>query len=819
MIPRLVRPAAAVLLVVLIVSAIPAAAVAQEVVGEAAGEVSEVDVRIVARRLDDGRVEFGLQQRGSGGAWGQRMLPSRRFFPAGASEGRWLASSALRVTAGGGGSGMEVDVRIVARRLDDGRVEFGLQQRGSGGAWEQRMLPSRRFFPAGASEGRWLASSALLVTAAGEGPRAGDTRIAAERGVPLVAASGYHTCAIDADGGVDCWGDNTFGSRLGDPSIHQARSPVPVEGLVDAVAISVGDSQSSGADGPTCVLHGDRTISCWGHDPYGALGQETPGGLAVPTRVPGIADAVDVTVGARHACVAHADGGASCWGSNALGQLGDGTVQSRSRPDRVPGLSGVVSIGAGAWHTCAVHSDGTASCWGSNSWGQLGDGTRSARLSPVSVRDLDDAGSVSPGTHSTCAVRRSGEVSCWGQNESHLHEATGVVVETGILGTGSRSSYLLLPARVVGITDAVAVGTGVWSSCALHRDGGLSCWGTNATGELGIGTMDDRREPQRLRGISDAVAITVSSRNGWGGSHACAITANNGTWCWGDNRYGQLGVGDTEPRLVPTQVAAAGSGDGTNGGPPTVIPTITVPDWSDEASMADAGPFRSAMDDLVRRSEDTFPWLRIAWDSVRSDVRLFDLASGGVTTVGCGFFDPDTYECRTSKVAIGTHLGESSLQELLRIGVHELAHVYDGATALTPNRAWGAVQLYFAVNYPNCNASGEETIADTMLHLVFPDAPLTYYGPASACLGTPSAPTEEDLDVLRSGLAGEVPAWYTRTIIDGADLWWTLRGLPTMSLILSNLMGEFGGLCRTDFLRNWSLLPLRKSNPFRDGGC
>ena len=80
-------------------------------------------------------------------------------------------------------------------------------------------------------------------------------------------------------------------------------------------------------------------------------------------------------------------------------------------------------------------------------------------------------------------------------------------------------------------------------------------------------------------------------------------------------------------------------------------------------------------------------------------------------------------------------------------------------------------------------------------------------------------PTEEAKAILRSGLAGEVPAWYTENIADGADLWRTYIDLPANLSLLSNLMHEFGGLCRTDFLMNWGIAPSRDSNPFRDGGC
>ena len=58
----------------------------------------EAEVRITARQLEDGRVEFALQQRVNG-EWGERQLPRSRFFPADAQVGRWLNSSPLTVEA------------------------------------------------------------------------------------------------------------------------------------------------------------------------------------------------------------------------------------------------------------------------------------------------------------------------------------------------------------------------------------------------------------------------------------------------------------------------------------------------------------------------------------------------------------------------------------------------------------------------------------------------------------------------------------------------------------------------------------------------
>ena len=149
------RRAAAALIALLAVlsgAVVSTAAAAQE--DNTAGD--STTVRIVARKLDSGRIEFGLQQRQPDNTWGDRQLPRVRFFPTTATVNRWLASSTLDLPAG--------EVRIVARKLDDGRIEFGLQQRQPDNTWGDRQLPRVRFFPTTATVNRWLASSPLTLT-------------------------------------------------------------------------------------------------------------------------------------------------------------------------------------------------------------------------------------------------------------------------------------------------------------------------------------------------------------------------------------------------------------------------------------------------------------------------------------------------------------------------------------------------------------------------------------------------------------------------------------------------------------------------------
>lgn len=62
----------------------------------AANSAGETQVRISARQLDDGRVEFALQQ-DDGGGWGERQLARARYFPADPGHSRWLNTSPYTV--------------------------------------------------------------------------------------------------------------------------------------------------------------------------------------------------------------------------------------------------------------------------------------------------------------------------------------------------------------------------------------------------------------------------------------------------------------------------------------------------------------------------------------------------------------------------------------------------------------------------------------------------------------------------------------------------------------------------------------------------
>ncbi len=114
------------------------------------------EVRIAARRTASGSVEFAVQLRAVDASWGERLLPRARFLPAEAELGGWLFSSPLELEPA------QLSLRIAARPLAGGRVEFALQQRRGSGEWSDLMLPPARFLPAAAGP-NWRTSSALVL--------------------------------------------------------------------------------------------------------------------------------------------------------------------------------------------------------------------------------------------------------------------------------------------------------------------------------------------------------------------------------------------------------------------------------------------------------------------------------------------------------------------------------------------------------------------------------------------------------------------------------------------------------------------------------
>jgi len=369
--------------------------------------------------------------------------------------------------------------------------------------------------------------------------------------VAISSTIGGHTCAILDDASVSCWGDNWYG-QLGDGTNTNRDTPTQTSSLGTnrgAVVISSGYRY-------TCVILNDTSVSCWGKNTFGQLGDGTNTDRGTPTQISSLGTgrtAVAISSGGGHTCAILDDGTVSCWGYNHEGQLGDGTTIDRNTPTQTASLGTgrtAVAISSGDYNTCALLDDGTVSCWGSNDNGELGDGTNTNRSTPLPTSSLGTnrgAVAISSGGVHTCAVLDDGSVSCWGWNNyGQLGDGTitdrSTPTQTSSLGTGR---------------TAVAISSGGIQTCAVLDDASVSCWGDNWYGELGDGTTTQRNTPTPTSSLGTGrTAVAISS--GYG--HACAVLDNASVSCWGYNAYGQIGDGTTTNRNTPTQTSSLGIG-------------------------------------------------------------------------------------------------------------------------------------------------------------------------------------------------------------------------------------------------------------------
>jgi alpha-tubulin suppressor-like RCC1 family protein len=280
--------------------------------------------------------------------------------------------------------------------------------------------------------------------------------------------------------------------------------------IVCATLVSAGSSASateesyvqlvSGGD-DSCGLLVSGSVKCWGRNPYGQLGLGyTSSSVSSPTVVPGLTDVASLVLVDLHTCAVLVSGSVKCWGDNGYGELGLGyTGGSVSSPSVVPGLTDVASLVAGDFHTCAVLVSGSVKCWGYNSHGQLGLGYTSESVSsPTVVPGLTDVASLVAGYLHTCAVLVSGSVKCWGYN-SHDQLGVGYTSQS----VSFHSQYVSSPTVVPGLTDVASLVSGVDHTCAVLVSGSVKCWGNNGYGQLGLGyTGESVSSPTVVPGIS-----------------------------------------------------------------------------------------------------------------------------------------------------------------------------------------------------------------------------------------------------------------------------------------------------------------------------
>jgi alpha-tubulin suppressor-like RCC1 family protein len=335
-------------------------------------------------------------------------------------------------------------------------------------------------------------------------------------------------CAVNPAQAVSCWG-SIDGNDFAPHNTAQA-----------VTSLTTGIAQVAVGDADACALLTTAKLRCWGENGSGEVGNNTTNPQATPvggmgSGIGGVAGGDEMTCSYTSVAPKHS---LSCWGLNDHGQVGDGSTTDRHVPVSVPLLAVQMAPGGGD-HSCAISTNTFAYCWGANHYGQLGDGTTNDDHSPGLVQGLPAtpiqiaAGSAFNGTSDlgdfSCALLVTGDVYCWGFNGE------------GQIGNGSEDVNAHPTPTQVGLSGpAKQVVAGAYHACALLMSGSVQCWGSDFQGTLGDGGTVDEPTPVTVSGLNQVLQIANESALA-----TCALRATSpqSVMCWGDNGQDELGDG------------------------------------------------------------------------------------------------------------------------------------------------------------------------------------------------------------------------------------------------------------------------------------
>ncbi|XP_055454886.1 probable E3 ubiquitin-protein ligase HERC4 isoform X5 [Psammomys obesus] len=198
-------------------------------------------------------------------------------------------------------------------------------------------------------------------------------------------------------------------------------------------------------------------------------------------------------------------------------------------------------------------------CWGNASYGQLGLG------------GIDEEIVLEPRKSDFFVNKKVRDVGC-GLRHTVFVLDDGTVYTCGCndLGQLGHEKSRKKPEQVVALDaqNIVAVSCGDAHTLALNDKGQVYAWGLDSDGQLGLlGSEEWIRVPRNIKSLSDIQIVQVSC----GYYHSLALSKASEVFCWGQNKYGQLGLGidckkQTSPQLIKSllgipfmQVAAGGA--------------------------------------------------------------------------------------------------------------------------------------------------------------------------------------------------------------------------------------------------------------------
>lgn len=360
----------------------------------------------------------------------------------------------------------------------------------------------------------------------------GTLQLTVASAIKALALGSDNTCVLRTDGTVLCWGRGDKGA-IGDGANTDRLVPTAVSGGLLFKSLT-------GSGNRNCGITTAGKLYCWGSNYDHGLGigplGATPSWVNAPTPSDVAVTTFTQVSSSQYGqlCALTTTGVRYCWGDNDNVELGNGSDVDIVRPLEVaPPL--FVTLAMGNYHGCALATGGVAWCWGYNDRGAAGNGTFNTVMVPTKVIGNHTFSHLAVLEGATCGLKTDGTTWCWGEGEY------------GVFGDGTFGAIRSTPTVVPGAPAFVELAGTSHHVCGRTATGSVYCWGLNADGQLGDGTIIARGVPTKISGTRSYLMIAAGTRQ------SCGV-ASDGLYCWGGNPLGLLGDGTTTARPVPTKV-------------------------------------------------------------------------------------------------------------------------------------------------------------------------------------------------------------------------------------------------------------------------
>ncbi|MCM1441807.1 MAG: hypothetical protein NC131_21740, partial [Roseburia sp.] len=362
------------------------------------------------------------------------------------------------------------------------------------------------------------------------GKAASEAKPADELVMAKVSTGGGHTLNLRADGSVWAYGLNEYG-QLGVDSLLVNG---PVQGEDDPLEIRVYVPDEDGN-------------YFWDYKTVLSSDGETKRYTAKPVFV-------DVSAGMDHSLLVDSEGNVWAAGNNDRGQLGLGYVGGSQRhflkvldvtTTTALGGAKIVAVSAGNKYSLALASDGRVFAWGDNTYGQLGIHEVGGTVDTPTKLSLSNVNGISAGDSHSLFAMFDGTVYGVGSNDyGKLGQDTDELAVSDNTG---------IPVFVPDSESVVKVSAGQDHSVALHYNTMVSTWGSNEDGRLGVELEDGSTYVPHLTSLTSISSIVDVDA---GADQTLALDYNGLLYSWGNNRNGQLGLGNSANNLwitLPTE--------------------------------------------------------------------------------------------------------------------------------------------------------------------------------------------------------------------------------------------------------------------------